>query len=1129
MENKHLIKQSSKLRRALIILLLTAVPTQWSMAQLTLAIQHSSLGKAIAQIQANSKYKFFYSDKLAATPVDGVDLESASLEEALNQLLKGKNISYRIEDNVVYLSEVGQAASVQQAADERTLTGTVVDSNKEPLIGVSVQVKGTTDGGITDMDGNYRVVTRKANPILVFSYVGYKTQEIAVKGNAPLSVTMEDDSQALDEVVVTALGIKREKKMLGYAVQEVKSDQLNQTGDPSVTSALEGKVAGLQMNTAGTGLGGSTKITIRGNSSLSDNNQPLWIVDGVPFSDNNNSSASYYGGVDRGGASVDINPDDIESISVLKGPNAAALYGSRAGNGVILVTTKKGSKKNGFGISYNGNFTWSTVAETLKMQERYGQGTNGVYDPTAGSSWGSELDGHKVTAWNGEERAYSKYGDKLKDFFDTGFAHTHNVSISNVTDKSHFRGSFGSSNNSGLFPNEKLNKINVDLNAGTTINKYLSMDGKVSLSRTKAEDRPQIGAYSVMAQLLGIPHNVDLNDLKQYSTADRAHVNWVGPTANQQNPYYVLNRFQNSDERWRAFGYYNAKINFTDWLHFSAKYSFDYYHTRIEDTNLSDGLNVSLANITSDTMNRQEQNFFEHNAEFLLSGDNHVGENFRIGYNAGANFMYQQFEQLGVGTKDMIAKGQWMLNTGKTLNTADQTGYRRATNSIFASAQLSWKEYLSLDLTARNDWSSTLPVKHNSFFYPSANLSFVITDFVRSLNKDVPSWLTFAKVRLSAAQAGKDTDPYNLQNTWGYSYSNGQLVINKSDVKKNAELKPEISTSYEAGLDMKFLNNRLGFDFTYYNSRTKNQVMKVPAAAPWSGGQLINTGLILNQGFELMVYATPVQTKDFRFDLNVNMSKNVSKVKDLPAGVPYIFFDGDVNFPINVGTRPGHRLGEIYAKSMYKRDEQGNVIINKQGRPTVVSGDDAFQYTLEHPIGNIEPDLLMSVAPSFSYKGFSLSALFDMKFGGNIVSVSESAATSAGLSEITANRGNADNNWTIVVPGKHADGSANTTPMRAQDYYTSLSMNAENFVYDASFIKLKELSFGYTFPRTLLKKTPLTALKLSFVARNLAYLMKHTPGTSPEGGYDTNMFSQAIDFMSVPYTRTFGFSINVGF
>lgn len=1022
-----------------------------------------------------------------------------------------------------------ESQASQQAGQERIVTGNVVDTKGEPLIGVSILEKGTTNGTITDFDGNYSVKVSGEDAILEFSYIGYKKMEVPVKGQSKLDVTMMEDTQVIDEVVVTALGIKREKKMLGYSVQEIKSDQLNKTGDPSVTSALQGKVAGLQMNTSATGLGGSTKITIRGNSSLSDNNQPLWIIDGVPFSDNNSSDASYYGGIDRGGASVDINPDDIESISVLKGPNAAALYGSRAGNGVILITTKKGSKKEGFGVQYSGNFTWSTVAETLDMQQRYGQGSDGIYSKTANSSWGSELDGHMVEAWNGEQRAYSVYGNKLKDYFDTGFAQNHNVSVSNVTDKSHFRASFGVSDNKGLFPNEKLNKVNMDLSAGADMNKYLSMEGKVSLSRTKAEDRPYFGSYGVIAQLMGIPHNVLLSDLQHYSTEDAAHVNWSGPTPGLENPYYVQNQRHNSDERWRAFGYYNAKIHFTDWLHLSAKYAFDYYRTRVESTDLSNGIGKTIEDIIDDRMNRGEENFFESNAEFILSGNNNITDNFRIGYTLGSNFMYQKFETLTAETKNMVNKNQWIFNAANVLNSAGMNGHERATNSIFASAQLSWKEYLTLDLTARNDWSSTLPSSNRSFFYPSANMSFIFSDFMRSIEKPLPSWITFAKVRLSAAQVGKDTDPYNLYNTLNYKFENGVLQITKSDIKKNDLLKPEISTSYEVGLDMKFFDNRAGFDFTYYNSRTKNQIMKVPAPAPWSGGKMINSGLIVNQGFEMMLYSTLVQTKDFAFDLNVNLSKNVSRVKELADGVDYLFFNGDANFPVNVGTRVGHRLGEIYAKNLYKRDENGKVIINKQGRPQKVSGEDAFQYTLEHPIGCIEPDLLMAVSPTFTYKGFTLSALFDMKFGGDIVSVSEAMATNSGLAKRTENRGNAENGWTVVVPGVHSDGTPNQTAMSAQRYYQSTSTMAEEFVYDASFIKLKELSLGYSFPKAMLEKTPLTSLNVSFVARNLAYLMKHTPGTSPEGGYDTTMFSQAIDFMSVPYTRTFGFSINLGF
>lgn len=558
---------SGKYLRTLVFLGLSAAPFQWVSAQFNLSLSNPSLGSVIKEIQAQSDYQFFYDDKLASVQLESLNVTDSSLQEVLSKALSGKNISYKIDDKVVYLSMDNSTVkkSPAQNAAKKTITGRIVDATGEPLIGVTIMEKGTTNGSITDYDGNYSLSV-PGNAVLQFSYIGYKSVEMKVEGKEVIDLTMHEDTEVLDEVVVTALGIKREKKMLGYAVQELKSDELNKTGDPSVTSALQGKVAGLSMNTSSTGLGGSTKITIRGNSSLSDNNQPLWIVDGVPFSDNSTSDASFYGGVDRGGASLDINPDDIESISVLKGPNAAALYGSRAGNGVILVTTKKGSKKDGFGIRYTGNFTWSSVAETLEQQERYGQGQIGAnggasYTKETSGSWGPVLDGSPFEAWNGETYAYSKYGNKLKDYFDTGFSQNHNVSISNGTETSHFRASFGASDNKGVFPNEKLNRINIDLNAGTELNKWMSIDGKISLSRTKAEDRPEYGTYGAINQLMGIPHNVRLDDLKQYSTEDAVHVNWYGPSAEIRNPYYVLHQRHNSDERWRAFGYYSTKIS----------------------------------------------------------------------------------------------------------------------------------------------------------------------------------------------------------------------------------------------------------------------------------------------------------------------------------------------------------------------------------------------------------------------------------------------------------------------------------------------------------------------------------------------------------------------------------------
>lgn len=1155
--NKHLLKET--MLKAAFGALIAMAPIGESKAQVTLKTPNTTLEVVIKKIQKQMNLRFFYDDSLAKVMVNNIDVKDEKVQNVLNQLLKGKGISFKVEDNVVYLRKENAPVAKEKATDsKRKITGKVLDEAQQPMIGVTVAVKGSTTRAVTDIDGNYQLQTSETAPVLQFSYLGYKTKEMKASGKNAITTTMDVDSKALDEVVVTALGIKRDKKMLGYSVQDIKSDALNTTGDPSVVGALSGKVAGLQMNTASTGLGGSTKITIRGNSSLTDNNQPLWIVDGVPFSDNNTSNASAYGGYDRGGTSLDINPDDIESISVLKGPNAAALYGSRAGNGVILVTTKKGANKSGFGVSYNGNFTWSSVSQAIKMQNRFGQGSNGAvnYKRNASGdieglngelSFGPELDGHEEYNWYGTKSPYQYTGDKLRDYFKTGFSQFHTVALGNNSEKGHYRLSIGYNDNKGLFKNETLDKLSIDLNAGTVVNKYLSLDGKISLSHMKACNRPLLGLNGEVAQLLLIPGNVSLRSLEENQSSEtQIHRNWFGPNQHYSNPYYVRHRYKNSDERWRAFGYYGANINLLDNLKLNAKYSFDYYRTRLQTSDLSladqaisTGTSTWQEKITTDGMQRGEENHFEHNIQMLLLGNNQLTPKLRVDYSLGGNVMYQKYELFQGGVQNMLNKDVWVYNTGGKLVSGGDNGFNRAMYSVFASAQLAYSEYLSLDLTARNDWSSTLPKGQNSFFYPSASISFMFSDFMKSIDKPLPSWVTFAKIRTSLAQVGKDPSPYNLYNTRKFEFESGIRKPVVNTIKMNDMLKPEIKTSYELGLDMKFLNNRLGFDFTYYYSVTRNQSMLVDAAAPWSQ-QWVNAGKILNRGVEMMVYTTPIQTKDLTFNLNMNFAHNRSIVKELAPGVQRIYFNGDNNMPVRVGAVVGGKLGDIYANNLMKRNDAGQVIVNAQGLPQPATGNGNLeQYLLSNPIGNIQPDLLMSVTPSLTFKGISLTAMFDMRFGGSIMSVSEGMATSVGTSERTLNRGeykeiSGVKDYYMVVPGVKEDGSINDIPVSAQAYYSTIGIYksqkgyAEEFIHSASYIKLKELSLGYSFPQRMLKKTPFTALKLSFVARNLCFLMKHTPG-NPDGGYDTTMFSQALDFAAVPYTRTFGFSINVGF
>lgn len=1116
MKNNRWPQKLKLFKLFLIVALLFAAQSRLS-AQINISLKNTTLGQVINIVKKQTKYKFFYEDRLSNIPIESVNVKNVTLDKLLILVLKDKGVNYKIEENIVYLSPVNvKPASEKQQKKGKLITGVVIDQSGEPLIGVSVKVNGTSIGTMTDINGKYSLDLIDSKSNVTFSFVGYKMQTHSVAKDDVLNVTLQEDVQNIGEVVVTALGIKREKKMLGYAVQDLKGEKLNQTGDPSVTSMLQGKVAGLQMNTSSTGLGGSTKITLRGNSSLTDNNQPLWVVDGVPFNDNNDSGASLYGGVDRGGATADINPEDIESISVLKGPNAAALYGSRAGNGVILITTKKGTKSKGFGVTYNGNVTWTNIASTLNVQEKYGQGKNNVYSPNSEYSYGALLDGHEYKAWNGETREYRRYGNKMKDYFDTGFSQTHNVAIGNVTEKSNYRASFGSTESNGVFNKERLSKINLDLKAGMQMNKILSMDSKISLSKTRAGNRPVYGKGGEIYQLLFIPNNILLSDLESFSDETHRHINWVGPSPTVMNPYYINYRYSNMDERWRAFGYYTLKLDFTPWLYGTAKYAFDYYHTNIEEIDRTNGIDDQA----NESYRSKEDNFFEHNVEFLLVGHNNINEKMRVGYTLGANEMFQKTSFLQGRSTNMNVKDYWYHNSAMGINVVENDISQRKTRSVFGSMQFAWDEYLALDLTARNDWSSTLPINNCSYFYPSANLSFIFSDFMKSMNRNLPLWVTFGKLRLSVAQVGKDTGPYQLYPLESWSQGATSPVSTKPSIKPNAQLKPEISSAYEAGLDMKFLDNRLGFDFTYYYNLTKNQIMTVPMSGEYFWKR-INAGEIENKGYELMIYSTPFKVKDFEFNLDVNFAHNRSVVKKLSESAKYMSFNFNKDqLLVDVGAYEGGNLGDIFANVSYKRDANGN-ILTRNGLPLRTTERN------NKAIGNIQPNLLMSVAPSFSYKGFTLYALFDMKSGGDVVSMSEAVATGFGTAKKTENREH------IIFKGiDEGTGLPNTIEVSGESLYTLIGGEnaiAEEFVYDASFIKLKELSLSYNFPVKTLKKTPFSAIKLSLVGRNLCYLLKHTPGTSPEGGFDTTMFSQAIDFTSVPYTRTFGFSANVSF
>jgi hypothetical protein len=538
----------------------------------------------------------------------------------------------------------------------------------------------------------------------------------------------------------------------------------------------------------------------------------------------------------------------------------------------------------------------------------------------------------------------------------------------------------------------------------------------------------------------------------------------------------------------------------------------------------------------NDVFSKAENNFLEMNMEFMIRGNNRIGEKIRVDYGIGGNTMYRTWESLIAQARNMARKGVWYLNDaglyirrdGGIPTFANQYLKKKRMNSLFEMLQVTYNDYIALDITNRTDWSSALPAPH-AYDYPSFSMSFIGTEFMRKIEKKVPSWLTYAKLRASYAMAGKDTEEYALRPYYHPEQGFTGSASLPDRIYVDNQLKPEMNTSYEAGLEMKFLNNRLGFDFSWYNSITNNQIMFIPHdESSTFVKKRINAGSIRNTGIELALYSIPIQTNDFEFGLDFNLSHNVTTIKKMHPEISFVDFgEGVDRFFFTVGAIEGGKLGDIYAKRIIKRDEKGNKIINKYtGLPEL----DGSAKLKDRKIGNIQPKWMMSVAPRLSYKNIFISALFDMKFGGDIISVSDAIATHYGTSKRTENR-----NEKIILPGVYADGTPNTTEIKYEDYYRFIGNTGtdagvpEEFIFDASYIKFRELAIGCELNQKILKKTPFKTGKISFVARNLCYLLKHTPGTNPEGGFDTSMYSQAFDYLATPDSRTLGFSVNVSF
>ena len=1023
------------------------------------------------------------------------------------------------------------------APGDHVLTGNVSDANG-PLIGATVKVVGTNNGTITDMDGNYKI-NCKPGDMLEISYIGYTPKQ--VKAQDGMQVLLSEDKTQLDEVVVTALGIKRDRKALGYALSEVKGDELTKAKETNVINSLSGKVAGLVVQQTAGGASGSTRVLLRGNTEISGNNQPLYVIDGVPLDNTNFGSAGVEGGFDLGDGISAINPDDIENMTVLKGPAASALYGSRASHGVILITTKKADKDK-ISVEYNGSLTFDVQSSQWDdIQQTYGMGYNGAYsrEATSGtnSSWGTKADDFPVEYFDHQQRPFLMYPDNISDFFRTGLT-TQNTAILSVNSgKTGVRFSVTDMRNKDILPNTHMSRDNFNLRVTTSAGP-VDFDFTANYTREDVKNRPALGdsQSNVGKNLMTLAGTYNQEWLKNYQTAEGEYANWNGNDQYNKNPYWDLYKNENTSAKDVFRLTAKAIWNITDHFKLQGTIGTDMTFMDFEDF---------IARTTPGKLAGQLQNSkFNNrtlNAELLALYNNSFGE-FDINATLGGNlFKVSNKTDIFTGTDQQMKDIAAIMNYAE--QSVQQNTYKKQINSIFGSASVGYKHTYYLEATLRGDKSSTLPINNNVYLYPSFSGSVVFSEFIKP-NKI----LNYGKVRASWAQVGSDTDPYQLNlnySTAKYSYGGFVIGMINNTTQPNKDLKPTRTNSFELGLEAKFFNNRLGLDITYYNQLSKDQIIGL-ASSSTSGYsyRLVNAGEIQNKGIEIALNGRALQIKDFAWDAGINFSKNTNKVKSLVEGMDYFELEKATWCGVSVGAEVDKNYGSIIGKD-FKRTDDGQVIINPTtGLPIV---DDKT-----HTLGNASWDWTGGFYSTFTYKNFRLSASFDVKVGADLFSMSMRSAYATGKASGTLEGREAWYNseesrkaanmtldeWRaagrcqgFVVPGviDNGDGTyrQNDIPVNPQSYWQTASENCPSmFIYDNSYVKCREITFGYTFPEKWLGKT-VKSLSVSFVARNPFIVWKRIPNIDPDSGYNTS--GLGLEYGSLPSRRSYGFNVNVKF
>ncbi|CAN5524119.1 SusC/RagA family TonB-linked outer membrane protein [soil metagenome] len=1118
---------------------------------LSLEIKDKSLKEVLGNIESKTNVKFSYS-KYAVQSYDRVSIsaQNEKLGKVLDKLLKTRQINYEVIGKQIVLNQFFSLKIEESILNHKTIqnvvSGRVTSDINESIPGVNVVLQGTTTGTITDIDGNYSVEVPDLNGTLVFSYIGYATREVPINGRSIVNVTMVTDVTSLEEVVVTALGVRRESKRLGYATATVTPEQITVNRTPNFMDALQGKIAGVSISQLGSGPVGTSKVRIRGQSSFGGQNNPLIVINGIPIDNSNFGVISGNRGSDgaitnRTGNQSDggdglssINPDDIESMTVLKGAAAAALYGSRAKDGVIMITTKTRGTAKGIGVEWNTNFTVDTPLDYTDFQYEYGQGENGVRpttpNPTSGVwSFGERFQpGMTQILFDGVEVPYTPQRNRIRNFYRIGNTLTNTLSLSSGGDRGGFNLSFANMDNNSIVPNSEFNRKTINLGFTQDITSKLNVSGNINYSKEENKNPPIIVQQDISTPvvLYTLSNSMPLDVLEQKRLDANGNEFIWSRFRNRTNPFISINeRFENI-ERDRLFGNLTARYNFTDWLYLQGRLGQDYY-SRDQEYNFPTGL-ASLTAAPEGFVNgnfvQESRRFRELNADFLLGANQKFGQ-FGLDVMVGGNQMYRQMKRNSVFVQDFIVRDLYTVMNGRVKDPIYDLQERKV-NSLYASAEVSFQDYLFINITARNDWFSTLSPANRSILYPSITGSFVFSQAFANL----PNWISFGKLRAGYAEVGSDTDVQPYSNILFFGINNNLLANAAGQLRPvasvatgtipNPDLRPMRMAETEVGLELKLFENRVNLDFSYYDRTTNDQILAAQISdASGYTNSLINVGSSKNNGIEMLVNVVPVQNSNFRWDITFNGAYNTTKVLQLGVN------PGDTMITVGSGIRGeirqvvGQPMGQIFGFG-YLRDEQGSMVFGANGRP------------LRSPsmlnFGTAIPIWTGGISSSLNYKGINLAFLVDFKLGHKMVSGTNFNVWRHGLHRETLN---GREQGFVVGDGVTETGEINTNQAEVQFYYETVAVSniTEQFVYNAGFWQLRQVSLGYDFTRLIPANWFIKGVRLNAVSNNVLLLKKWVENHHPEQMPSASDNLVGLEQSSLPLSRSTGFNLNLRF